>query len=161
MSETRLSQDERVVAAMAHGAAILPFWGLIATIVIWVTQKDKSPFVRFQALQAVVYQVLPILGFLLFFLCYFCSFGGVLLTMPLSAFLGENVGETAGVVAIVTSLLSVGLPFLVFGLAILLWLAYLAYAIYAAIRIFQGHDFRYAVVGRWLDRYLGQEGGAA
>ena len=51
------SQDERIMAGLAHISAILPMMGMVAPIVIWVTQKDKSKFVSFQALQAVSYQL--------------------------------------------------------------------------------------------------------
>ena len=40
------TSDERVMAALAH------FFGLIAALIVWVLNKDKSRFVRFQALQA-------------------------------------------------------------------------------------------------------------
>ena len=52
-----LSQDERIMAALSHATALLPFMGVIAPIVIWVTQKDKSQYVAFQALQAMAYQL--------------------------------------------------------------------------------------------------------
>ncbi len=38
------SQDERIMAALAHASAILPMWGAIAAIVIWATQREKSAF---------------------------------------------------------------------------------------------------------------------
>ena len=30
----KVTQDERILAALAHASVILPFWGLIAAIVI-------------------------------------------------------------------------------------------------------------------------------
>ena len=153
MTEQTVSQDDHVMAALAHGAAILPFWGLIGAIVIWATQKDKSRFVRFQALQALVYQVLPILGGLIFFVCYFCSFGGFFLTIPIAA-LAEQGGGGGEVAAVIAAIVTTGLPFIIFGVAMLVWLAWLIYAIVAAVRVFQGHDFRYVVVGPWLERIL-------
>jgi uncharacterized Tic20 family protein len=38
-------QDERILAALSHVSTILPMWGLIAAIVIWASQKDKSEYV--------------------------------------------------------------------------------------------------------------------
>jgi uncharacterized Tic20 family protein len=159
MGETPRTQDDQVMAALAHAAAILPFWGAVAAIVIWATQKDKSEFIRSQALQALIYQVLPILVGLVFFICYFCSFGGTFLIIPLTVLAQEGGGSEGIEMAIVvlTTLLSVGLPFLAIGIGMLLWLVYLGYAIYAAVRVFQGNDFRYVIVGRWLDKYMTQE----
>jgi len=153
MSEKR-PQDEYIMAALSHGATILPFWGLIASIVIWATQKDKSRFVGFQALQAMIYQLLPVLGGLLFFLCYFCSFGAVFVITPLIAVAAEGAGSQAeGVIALLATL-PMGLPFCVFGVAILAFFCYVVYAFYAAVRVFQGHDLRYAIIGPWLERYM-------
>ncbi len=49
--ETGLSpnSDERMMAALAH------FFGTIGALIIWVIQKDKSRFVRFQAVQALAF----------------------------------------------------------------------------------------------------------
>ena len=46
-SASAATQDDKVVAALAP---------LIA-IIVWATQKGKSPFVAFQSLQALVYQL--------------------------------------------------------------------------------------------------------
>jgi len=54
---TRPTPDERVTAALAHAATLLPMMGALASIVIWATQKDRSRYVAFQALQAAVYQI--------------------------------------------------------------------------------------------------------
>ena len=80
------SQDERVMAAIAHASAILPMWGIIAAIVIWATQKNKSRFVHFQALQAAVYQVAVILGSFLLGACYMCS----IFAFPIAGMLAES-----------------------------------------------------------------------
>ncbi|MBN1179141.1 MAG: DUF4870 domain-containing protein [Anaerolineae bacterium] len=156
MSETHSrSQDDYIMAALTHLAVILPLWGLVAAIVIWATQKDKSRFIAFQALQSMIYQVLPIFGFVAFFFCYTCSFAGTFLIIPVGALMAEGGGEGAETaLAVLVSMLSMGLPFAVFGVAALIWLGYIVYAVYAAIRVFQRHDFRYAVIGAWLERYL-------
>ncbi len=36
------SRDERVMAALAQISVLVLFLGVVAPIVIWVTQKDKS-----------------------------------------------------------------------------------------------------------------------
>lgn len=45
------SSDERLMATLAHSL------GLLVDLIIWATQKDKSRFVRFQAMQAVAYDL--------------------------------------------------------------------------------------------------------
>lgn len=39
------SSDERLMAAVSH------LFGLLVAIIVWATQKEKSIFVRFQAVQ--------------------------------------------------------------------------------------------------------------
>src|SRR5512141_2065517 len=81
-STTMPTQNDRIMAALAHATAILPVTGVIAPIVIWVTQKDKSEYVAFQALQAIAYQLLIILGWFAGMALYMGSFVGMFLIMP-------------------------------------------------------------------------------
>ena len=58
---TTLTQEERTLAALAHGSVLLGavtsgLGGILAALVIWLVQKEKSAYVAFQALQALVYQ---------------------------------------------------------------------------------------------------------
>jgi len=41
MTDTKPTQDERIMAALAHACAILLGMGVVGAIVIWVTQKEK------------------------------------------------------------------------------------------------------------------------
>ena len=73
MNETQTpSQDDKVVGALAHAAAILPLWGLVVPALIWSTQREKSEYIRQQSLQALAWQMLQV--------CLF--FGGMMLYLP-------------------------------------------------------------------------------
>ncbi len=54
------------MAALAHGSAVLNLFagigGLIAALVIWMTQKEKSAWVAFHALQSLVFQAVVLGG---------------------------------------------------------------------------------------------------
>ncbi len=143
------TQDERVIAAMAHGAAIIPFMGLVAAIVIWATQREKSAYVRFQALQAVAYQVSMVVLMFLAMGCYMCSFFGMFLLIPLSE--ASSIGAAEGIFA----MLGVFSPFLIFGVFMLLQLALIVYGIIGAVRTLQGMDFEYIVIGKRVRQYIG------
>ena len=82
LSETQPTQNDRIMAALAHTAAILPMWGIVAAIVIWVTQKDKSEYVGFQALQAIAYQLIMVLAWFAGMALYMGSFLVVILSIP-------------------------------------------------------------------------------
>jgi len=149
----KATQDERILAALAHASVILPFWGLIGAIVIWVTQREKSRFVSFQALQGVAYQLVLVLGGLLGFACYMCSFLGVFLLMPVGFLATEGTTEP-GTIGGLVAMLATSFPFCILGLFMLVGLAFVLYGLYGAVRVLQGHDFRYVVIGPWLERYL-------
>lgn len=154
----KATQDERVMAALAHASVILPFWGLIGAIVIWATQKEKSRFVSFQALQVIAYQLVLILFGFLGFGCYMCSFFGTFMLIPLGMFAAESVSEAEGIIGMILAMLTTFFPFCVMGLFILAGALFIVYGMYGAARVLQGEDFRYALIGRWLEQYMNQEG---
>ena len=151
------TQDERILAALAHASVILPFWGLIGAIVIWATQREKSRFVGFQALQVITYQLVLIVGGFLGVACYMCSFFLMMfLGLPIGALAAQNMATPdffGGLLAIIIS----AFPFCIMGILGLVGLAYVLYGLYGAVRVLQGHDFRYAIIGRRLEQYLERE----
>jgi uncharacterized Tic20 family protein len=46
------SQEERVMAALAHASVLVHQVGLIAPLVLWLVNKDKAPYAAYQAKQA-------------------------------------------------------------------------------------------------------------
>jgi uncharacterized Tic20 family protein len=142
-----LTQDERVMAAVAHATVVFSAVGLVGPLIIWGTQREKSRFLAFQALQAAAYQFVLLLAGLAGGALYTCSF----LSLPVAALLSAPFGERAALC----------FPFLGFSctlgllfLLMLAWLAYVGYGLFAAVSVLQGNDFRYAVLGAWLERYL-------
>ncbi|MGC9357363.1 MAG: DUF4870 domain-containing protein [Anaerolineae bacterium] len=150
-------QDTRIMAALAHISVILPFMGVIAPIVIWATQREKSHFVAFQALQALVYQLTMIIGWFIGMGCYAVSFLGMFLGIFAIPFAADPQAEGAGIFVVILTMLGSIIPFLVFGVIILVFIAFLIYGLVGAISTFQGKDFRYIIIGRWLERYLERE----
>ena len=143
MSETRTNQDERIMAALAHASSILFGMGAIGAIVIWATQKDKSRYVAFQALQATIYQIAGVLvtaiGWCCWLALYFASF------IPLMSAAEQEASQVPAVFWIATLLMFV--PLALMGLWTLggLW---------GAVRALQGRDFRYLLIGTPLERWL-------
>lgn len=139
MSDTKPSQDERIMAALAHACAILFGMGIVGAIVIWATQKDRSRYVAFQALQAIVYQIAGLVVTMASWCCwtalYFASF------IPLMS-AAEAGAEPPFFFWF--SMLLMFVPLAIMGLWILggLW---------GALRCLRGHDFTYIVVGNWLE----------
>ncbi len=132
------AQNDKIMAALAHVSAILPFMGVIAPIVIWATQKDKSEFVAFQALQAIAYQLLMILAWFVGMGCYMLSFFSTFLAIPFAGSGGE-VGPT------VAPFFMAGffIPFIIFGAIFVGGAIFIIYGLIGAVSTFQGKDFRY------------------
>ncbi|MFB0534926.1 MAG: DUF4870 domain-containing protein [Anaerolineae bacterium] len=146
-NETKPSADERVTAAIAHGVVIAYGVGAVGAAVMWLLQKEKSRYVAFQALQAAVYQLVGLLVYIIGWSCWGCLYGLSFIPMIASA---ERYKDAPPIFFLV----SLGLMVVPLGL-MGLWVLY---GLWGALRAFQGRDFRYIVLGRMLERYLGQEG---
>lgn len=143
------TQDERLMAALSHVTTLMPFMGVIAPIIIWITQKDKSQYVAFQALQALIYQLGLIVAWFIGMGCYMCSFFGMFLTIPFM----EESAETAQKVSPIFGL-TFGFPFLVLGAVFIGWFIYTAYGIFGAIMVLQGKPFHYLIIGGRVESFL-------
>jgi uncharacterized Tic20 family protein len=147
--QTAPSQNDKIMAALAHISAILPFMGVIAPIIIWVTQKDKSEYVAFQALQAVAYQLLMILAWFIGMGCYMLSFFTMFLAIPFAGSNGDVDPSVAPLFA-----LGFAIPFIIFGAIFIGGALFVLYGLIGAIQVFQGKDFRYIIIGNQLANYL-------
>lgn len=139
-----ISQDDRIMAAIAHVTVMLPMMGILAPIVIWVTQKDKSRFVAFQSLQALTYQLFMILAWFVGMIIYVASFA---IVIPLSESFTISVSPIGRVLIFI--------PFLVIGILFLGYFIMMVYGVEGAVRVLQGRDFRYILLGERLERYIG------
>ncbi len=134
----KLKSDEKLMSLLSHLSIVIPNIGIIAPIVIWVTQKDKSKFVRFNAIQAIFFQ-------LVFFILIMLSiFIGLILMFISLPFIIKNPDAAPGVLFWV----SMGIMNLYFPL----WLIFSIYAAVAAIRSFKGKIFRYIIIGKLVEK---------
>jgi uncharacterized Tic20 family protein len=162
------SQDEKIMAAIGHATIIWPVMGIVAPLVIWATQREKSRFVAFQALQAAVYHMTLILAGLACGVCYLCSYVGMIvgaIAMPFSAAFtmpgagpGQELPPEAWIPILLGFLGMIVFYLAIFGLLFLglaVWAAYVGYGLYGAVANLRGKDFRYVILGSRLERYLG------
>jgi uncharacterized Tic20 family protein len=131
-------QEDRLMAALAHASVLLFGMGLVAAIVLWVTQRERSRYVAVQALQAVIYHLA---GFGLFVAGMGCWMALYLATLiPVMA----APEEPASLWIFMVATLLMFVPFLQMGL-------WIAGGLWGAVRCLRGHDFRYAIIGRWVE----------
>jgi len=144
--QVTISQDDKALAAMAHASILLGIitsgiGGIVAALVIWLVQKEKSAYVAYQALQALVYQgvvmVITIIAW--------CCWGALWMLMLLPPlFANPEAYNYAPPPGLWIGLFLMVVPFAIWGLTIL-------YGLWGAVRCLGGHDFRYVIIGNWLD----------
>jgi uncharacterized Tic20 family protein len=140
------SQDEKALAGLAHGSILLGLFtngvgGIVAALVIWVIQREKSAYVAAQALQALVYQAMTMLVTMLAWCCW-AGLWMALLLPPVLA--NPEAYEQTPPAGLWIGMVLMIIPFAMWGLTIL-------YGLWGGARCLGGHDFKYAVIGRWLD----------
>ena len=145
------------VAALAHASVLLTLVsafaggvgaliGLVVPLVIYLSYRERSRFIGFQALQALVYQGTGVLAYLVI---------AAALTLGVTV-----VWIITGLLStVVVGLLLMPAALLITALMVILLLiappAWLAYGLYAAYQVYQGGAFRYWLVGGWLEREAG------
>ena len=157
-----LTQDERTMAALAHASVVLTFvlalgtgglgglLGILVPLLIWLTYKEKSAYVSFQALQATVFQAVSILLMVVVLaVSIILIVVGWTISGALTAVLiGLCLMPFALLITVVLALLVLILP-----------LAQLGYGLYAAYETYQGRDFRYWLVGESLEKEIAKRQG--
>jgi uncharacterized Tic20 family protein len=139
----QITQEERLLAALAHVAVVAGAIAPIAGIVIYLTQKEKSAYAAGQALQAAVYQLLGLLVIIVVWSCW--GFFYALSFIPIIANIDQYQDAPPPIFWV--GLGSMIIPFIAMGLWGL-------YGLYGGLRAWQGADFRYAVVGRLVAERL-------
>ncbi len=138
------TSDEKIMAALAHGSTFFALLGPIVPVAIWASQRKKSKYVCFHALQAMGYQAF------MFWLWIAAMILIVVLTMCLAFPLSMSIVETSRNAAAIPLLIQFVMVISIFGLMGLFFLAGLV----GAIACLLGRDFRYPLIGKWLERHL-------
>lgn len=145
MSQDNLSSEERWLAALSHAGILIPSLGFTLPLIVWITQREKSEFLRFQSLQALTFQLL-------------LAAVGLVLGALSGLFVGA-LGLVSGAIAFALQtdapfVLMTGGQVMVFGgLFCLMGLAVLL-GIAAGIACLSGSNFRYPILGRRLESFL-------
>jgi uncharacterized Tic20 family protein len=134
---TQSTQEERLLAMLAHAAIITVTMAPLAGILIYVTQKEKSAYAAGQALQAAAYQLAGLLvitlAWVLWTIFYFLTF------IPIMRAPEQYPDAPPPIFWI--GLISMVCPMLLMG-------AWGLYGLYGALRAWSGADFRYAFIVR-------------
>jgi uncharacterized Tic20 family protein len=137
----------RWVAAMGHFSILILFWGMLAPLTAWILPGKHSLFLRFQSIQTLVFQAATTALYFVALFLYAVSF--FLLITALGAFGTFDLDSAAGIVGI----LVLG-GTLLFSFVLILSIPLLhILGQWAGYRLLKGEDYRYPLIGRWVDKW--------
>ncbi len=142
--QVETTSDERVMAALSL------FFGLIAALIVWATQKDKSRFVKFQALQSLAFGGLLTLVTMLATMCLMgVMMLGVLGTVFASTQASASPGNLPSIemAAMLWPMSMMCIMPLSFGAALIQMIA--------AISVATGHNWRYPLIAQRVEAFMG------
>jgi uncharacterized Tic20 family protein len=131
--------NERLMAAIAHGSIVANGLGILVGTLIWLTQKEKSPYAARQGLQAAVYQLLGMIVIVVSWVLWGVFHG--LTYIPI--IIDERFQTSQPPAIFFISLAAMVVPFLI----MFVWGFY---GLWAALQTWLGRDFHYALIGKRL-----------
>lgn len=140
------STQDRILAVIAHLAALAFGSGVVVPAALWSESRKKSVYVRFQTLQAFGYQsvgyTLWLIGMLLLVMLFYVGLLVIALLVP-------NAAQNDTVLAV----FSIAIVVMMFGSIGI----YLLIPVIGAVLCGLGKDFRYPLLGSRLARSLGYQ----
>jgi len=146
-SQPAITSNDRLLAALAHASVILSFFGALVPALLWSFQRRKSHYVAFHALQAAGYQMfmfwVGMAAYLIFFLVVF-----------ILVILFSNASEGMDISASSRMMLGMqgSMATLLFGFIGI----YFLIGIIGAVLCLMDKDFRYPILGKRVEKYLGR-----
>jgi uncharacterized Tic20 family protein len=136
------TSEERTLAAIAH------VFGFVVALIIYLTQKDKSRFLRFQAMQAVAFDVAV-------FVVVFAAIGCLMAFLLLGGLLGTAgfaasaaaPEEASGALGAFFLSLTIIIPIAANCIVFALVLAVLVLRVVAAVNVYQGRNYHHPFIG--------------
>ena len=142
MNQENKSTENRLLAALAHGSVVAQGIGILVGVFVYVTQREKSRYAAFQALQAAVFQLVNLIITVGMWLAWGAFYG--LSMIPLIEQTESNP-DAAPPAIFWISMISMVIP--------LIYMVIIGvYGLWGALRTWQGKDFRYLLIGDWLEK---------
>ena len=140
--------EDRWVAATGHFAIIIVFWGLLAPIFAWAMQGKRSLFLKFQSIQAVVYQAGTTLLYVMAGFLY--MFGVVVFIVTIGFEGGSRLNTLSGLIGVIIFFGSLLVSmFIIMTIPLLHILGQ-----WAGYRVLKGEMYRYPIIGKLIERRL-------
>jgi uncharacterized Tic20 family protein len=145
--EIDATREDDWVAGICHSSAIVLLWGMILPWMVWNTQKERSARLRFQSLQAFLYQLLSLF-------VYGIAFGLLFAMMIFVFILTGSMNSPTGISSDTGLYLIIAvLVMLLFMCVMLLALpAYHLFALIAWVRVVRGQNYHYPILGKIIEK---------
>jgi len=140
--------EDRWVVSMGHFAVIIMLWGMLAPAAVWFTGGRRSDFLKFQSVQALAFQAATLL---LYFLAGALYLGGtIFFLISVGGMDAANLDSAFGWIGLVVFFGSLLCTFFIVLLVPLLHIM----GQWAGYRILKGDNYRYPILGKWVERRL-------
>lgn len=143
------ASEERFVAAMAHFAIVYPFWGMMPSVIFLLIPEGRSRYMKFHALQTIIFQLISTIATVVLSLISFIFFINLLINVAMP--LVQNYGKFQPGPEI---LMPIFLFLFCLILSLLLLPLYQIIGQWAGLRLLLGHEYRYSIIGRLVERWL-------
>ena len=144
--------EEDWVAGICHSSAIVMIWGMILPLAVWLTQKERSARLRFQALQAFLFQLVALL---IYIFAFIFLFGMIVLILVVAGSMNSPTGISSDTVLIL--FIAVFLLMLFLCVLLLALPTYHLFALIAWLRVTKGREYRYPLLGKVIEKWLGRK----
>lgn len=142
MEQEDKNTENRLLAAVTHCSIIVQGTGILLGVFIYVTQRDKTRFVAFQALQAAIFQLINLVITIALWLLWGVLYGLSMIPLIMQAEANPDAAPP-GIFWISMILMVVPLFYMIItGL----------YGLWGGLRAWQGKDFQYLLIGSWLEK---------
>ncbi len=142
MKQENINTENRLLAALAHGSVVTQGLGILVGVVVYITQREKSRYAAFQGLQAAVYQLVNLIIVIGMWVVWGFFYGLSILSLIK---LEETNPDAAPPAIFWIAMISMFIPLIYMVLVGL-------YGLWGALRTWQGKDFKYLIIGSWLEK---------
>lgn len=141
------AREEDWVAGICHSSAVVLFWGMILPLLVWSGSKDSSPRLRFQSLQAFLFQLLMLVSYGIAFVFLFMMMA---LVLAFAGYMNSSAGITSD--AGLYLLIAIFVMLLFMAVMLLALPTFHLFALIAWVRVSKGQDYRYPLLGKVIER---------
>ncbi|HNT54973.1 MAG TPA: DUF4870 domain-containing protein [Anaerolineaceae bacterium] len=139
--------EDRWLAALGHWGIFIPFMGMLTPLMAWQAQPGPSPWLKTQSIQMLIYQTVGlVLGGLIQVLFSFLMIP-LMIAIPVALAMAQP--DASGEFPVIMLIIGL-LVLIVFAILVLLVPLYSLPGFIGGIRVLQGRDFNYPLLGKWI-----------